>query len=71
MMFGEVAFVDRSPRSANVTAVDDVECVVLVRDDLACLTAKAPAVAIRLLENMALGLTQLLRLANRELAALR
>jgi glutaminase len=71
MMFGEVAFVDRSPRSASVTAVDDVECVVLVRDDLACLTANAPAVAIRLLENMALGLTQLLRLANRELAALR
>ena len=71
MAFGEVAFVDRSPRSANVTAVDDVECLVLLRDDLARLTATAPAVTIRLLENVALGLTQLLRLANRELAALR
>lgn len=70
MTFGEVAFLDRSPRSANVTAVDDVECLVIARGDFDGLDVRAPAVKIRLLENMALGLTRLLRQANRELAAL-
>ena len=32
MTFGELAFVDRSPRSANVTALGAVECLVLTRD---------------------------------------
>ena len=70
MTFGEIAFLDRSRRSADVTAVGDVECLVLARDDFAHLDATAPAVKIRLLENLALGLTQLLRNSNRELAAL-
>ena len=70
MTFGEVAFLDRSPRSANVTAVDDVECLVLARDDFDRLDAKAPALKIKLLENLALGLTRLLRHTNGELAAL-
>ena len=70
MTFGEVAFLDRSPRSANVTAVDDVECLILARDDFDRLGAKAPPLKIKLLENLALGLTRLLRQANRELAAL-
>jgi glutaminase len=70
MTFGEIAFLDRSRRSADVTAVGDVECLVLARDDFAHLDATAPAVKIRLLENLALGLTQLLRHSNRELAAL-
>jgi len=71
MSFGEMAFVDRSRRSANVTAVGEVECLALTRDDFARLDATAPKVKIRLLENLALGLTHLLRQANRELAALR
>ena len=71
MSFGEMAFVDRSRRSANVTAVGEVECLALARDDFARLDATAPKVKIRLLENLALGLTHLLRQANRELAALR
>jgi glutaminase len=70
MTFGEVAFLDRSPRSANVTAVDDVECLIIARGDFDRLDVRAPAVKIKLLENMALGLTRLLRQANRELAAL-
>jgi len=70
MTFGEVAFLDHSPRSANVTAVDDVECLVLARDDFDRLDAKAPALKIKLLENLALGLTRLLRHTNGELAAL-
>ncbi len=56
MTFGELAFVDHSPRSANVTALGDVECRVLTRDAFAQLDREAPAIKIRLLENLALGL---------------
>jgi glutaminase len=71
MTFGELAFLDRSPRSANVTALSTVLCLVLTRDAFVQLDLEAPAVKIRLLENLALGLTGMLRQANRELAALR
>jgi len=70
MTFGELAFIDRSPRSANVTALGDVECRVLSRDTFAQLDREAPAIKIRLLENLALGLAAMLRQANRELAVL-
>jgi glutaminase len=71
MTFGEIAFIDRSPRSANVTALGAVECRVLTRDAFGQLDREAPAIKIRLLENLALGLTGMLRHANRELAALK
>jgi CRP-like cAMP-binding protein len=71
MTFGELAFIDRSPRSANVTALGVVECRVLTRDAFAQLDREAPAIKIRLLANLALGLTQMLRQANRELAVLK
>lgn len=71
MTFGEVAFLDRSPRSANVTALGAVECLVLTREAFDRLGHEAPAVKIRLLENLALGLAGMLRQANRELAALK
>jgi glutaminase len=71
MTFGELAFLDRSPRSANVTALGIVECLVLTRNTFMQLDRDAPAIKIRLQENLALGLTGMLRQANRELAALR
>ena len=71
MTFGEVAFVDRAARTANVTAIDDVECRVLTQDAFARLERDAPAIKIRLLENLARGLTAFLRQADTELAALR
>jgi glutaminase len=71
MTFGELAFIDRSTRSANVTALGAVECCVLTRDAFARLHQEAPAIKIRLLENLALGMTEMLRQANRELAALK
>ena len=71
MTFGELAFLDRSPRSADVTALGAVECRVLTRDAFAKLDREAPAIKIRLLENLALGLTGMLRQANRELAVLK
>ena len=71
MAFGEVAFLDRSRRSANVTALGEVECRVLDRTDFDRLGVEHPALKIRLLENMAVGLTGTLRRVTRELAALR
>jgi CRP-like cAMP-binding protein/ABC-type transporter Mla MlaB component len=71
MTFGEIAFLDRSPRSADVTALGAVECLVLTRKAFRQLGIDAPATKIRLLENLALGLSGMLRQANRELAALR
>lgn len=71
MSFGEIAFIDRAPRTANVTAVDAVECRVLTHDVLDRLERETPAIKIRLLENLARGLTDFLRQADLELAALR
>jgi len=71
MTFGELAFLDRLPRSANVTALDTVECLVLTREAFALLEHDAPTVKICLLENLALGMTEMLRQANRELAVLK
>ena len=70
MTSGELAFLDSSPRSANVTAVQDVECLVLTRVDFDRLDSQAPVLKIKLLHNLALGLTRLLRQANHELAAM-
>lgn len=71
MSFGELAFMDRSPRSANVTALGVLECRVLSRAAFAQLGADAPQIKIRLLENIALGLTRSVRQVSRELAALK
>jgi Cyclic nucleotide-binding domain len=71
MTFGELAFLDHAPRSANVTALGTVECRVLTRDVFLRLGRDEPAIKIRLLENIAVGLTGMLRQANLELAALK
>ena len=71
MTFGEMAFIDRSPRSANVSALSEVECRVLTREAFAQLDHAAPAIKIRLLQNLARGMSSMLRQANRELAALK
>lgn len=69
--FGEVAFLDRSPRSANVTALSAVTCRVLTREAFDALDSQAPAIKIRLLSNLASRLTSILRQNGRELAALK
>jgi glutaminase len=69
--FGEVAFIDRSPRSANVTALATVQCKVLTRTAFAQLEGIAPAVKIKLMENIALVLANTLRQISREYAALK
>lgn len=69
--FGEVAFLDRSPRSANVTALSAVTCRVLTRAIFDALDTEAPAIKIHLLSKLAGRLTTILRQNSRELAALK
>ena len=71
MTFGDIAFIDRSPRSANVTALGPVECRVLTREAFTRLDLEAPVVKIRLLQNLAHGMSSMLRHLSRELAALK
>ncbi len=68
MTFGEMAIIDRAPRSATVVADSEVICDVLLLEDFERLGASHPAIKIKLLENLSLGLCRKLRKANRELS---
>jgi CRP-like cAMP-binding protein len=69
--FGEVAFIDRSPRSANVSAIDAVECRVLTRPNFEQLGSTSPALKYRLMESLAVSMAGTVRHINRELAFLK
>jgi glutaminase len=66
MAFGEMALLDRAPRSAAVTADTEVECDLLKLEDFERLGQSHPHIQIVLLRNLARGLTRKLRKANRE-----
>jgi uncharacterized membrane protein len=51
-IFGELALLDRSPRTATAVAMGDSELLELDRDDLLLLFGKSPAAALRLLAAM-------------------
>lgn len=51
--FGEIAVLDRRPRSASVVADTEVRCVVLHRDDLRKILAEEPRIAWSLLGTIA------------------
>jgi len=70
MAFGEMAVIDRAPRSANILADSEVECDFLAVEDLNRLGESHPAIRIKLLENLSLGLCRKLRKANREISIL-
>ncbi len=70
MTFGEMAVIDRSPRSATIVADTEVECEQLSLDALDGLRQSAPEVCIKLLTNLSRTLSQKLRKANRELSVL-
>jgi len=67
MSFGEMAFLDGVPRSANIAADTDVECHMLTLEDFQKLGKSHPAIKIKMLERLCLDLTGKLRKANREL----
>ncbi len=51
--FGEMALLTNFPRSADVVALEDTECLLLTRWDLRALIQTHPDVALKLLEELA------------------
>lgn len=68
MVFGEMALIDRSPRSATIVADTAIQCLVLTRESYDRLGSEHPAIKIKLLENLGRGLSRKLRKANIELS---
>jgi glutaminase len=71
MSFGELAFLDASPRSADVVAIVPVECRILKRPVFDELDRVIPGLQAKILNEMALQLCDRLRQANIEVSALR
>jgi glutaminase len=71
MCFGELAFMDGSPRSADVIALEPVRCRVMSRELFEALDLQRPGLKIKILAELSRQLCTRLRLANIEIAALR
>lgn len=68
MVFGEMAVIDRAPRSALIVADTEVTCDVLSTDQFDRLDTTHPGLKIKLLENLCLVLCRRLRTVNRKLS---
>lgn len=68
--FGEMAFLDREPRSADVIAATPTELYVLSRARFDELARRNPALGSRVFEQLAYAISQRLRSADIELQAL-
>jgi CRP-like cAMP-binding protein len=66
MVFGEMALLDESPRSATVTADTDVECDLLKTADFKRLGESHPHIIQVMMRNLALGLSRNLKKRNQE-----
>ena len=66
MSFGEMALLDRAPRSAEVVADTDAECDLLKIEDFENLGERHPRIKLVLLTNLALYLSRNLRKRNQE-----
>jgi glutaminase len=71
MHFGEMGFLDGSPRSAHVIALEPVACRLISRAVFCLLERERPRIKIRLLEQMARQLSANLRRANIEAMTLK
>jgi anti-anti-sigma factor len=60
-VFGEIALLDKQPRSATVTADTELVCYELSEDGFATLTSTHPRIAIHLLMNIGAELSRRLR----------
>jgi CRP-like cAMP-binding protein len=63
-LLGEAALLDGGPRSATAQAVEDTIAYELSRGDLDAIAAQHPAVAIRLMGNLARIMSQRMRETN-------
>ncbi len=71
MSFGELAFLDGSPRSADIVATAAVQCRVIKRPFFDAMDAQFPELKAKILNEIALQLCDRLRQANIEISALR
>jgi len=69
-IFGELALLDAGTRSATVSTEHGLVCYVLAAKDFASLSEHSPAVAIKLLSNLARRMSLRLRDANRTIQQL-
>lgn len=67
---GQLALVDKSPRSASVVAVEDVVALELTRDVFEKLLRASSPVALRFQEQIAVSGIRQLRMANQRLATI-
>lgn len=68
-MFGEMALLEQMLRTATATVVEDGEISLLYTATLEALVRDHPHIGVKLLRNMAIMLSALLRKTNRELDA--
>jgi len=70
MVFGELAFLDRATRTADVRADTAVECRLLSADAFAALGTSHPAIKITILENLLRNAARVVARLNHEVASL-
>jgi SulP family sulfate permease len=68
--FGEMAFLDGSPRSADVWSDEDSETYLLSPDEFTVLRDETPHIAVKLLRNIALEISDRLRIRTNEVRVL-
>jgi CRP-like cAMP-binding protein len=68
--FGEMAFLDGSPRSADVWSDEDSETYVLSPAEFNVLQDESPQIAIKLIRNIALEMSDRLRIRTNEVRVL-
>ncbi|MEJ2727618.1 MAG: SLC26A/SulP transporter family protein [Deltaproteobacteria bacterium] len=68
--FGEMAFLDGSLRSADVWADEESETYVLSPAEFNCLQNESPHIAVKLIRNMALEISDRLRIRTNEVRVL-
>jgi SulP family sulfate permease len=68
--FGEMAFLDGSPRSADVWSDEDSEAYLLSPDEFAVLQDETPQIAVKLIRNIALEMSERLRIRTNEVRVL-
>jgi len=66
-MFGEMALLEQMNRTATATVTDDGEIYLLYTATLESLVREQPKIGVKLLRNMAIMLSALLRRTNKEL----